>query len=228
MIARTNAIRATNAADLVIADNRLHLLDTIDGRATISLAADDVLVERNTLLLLPFVDPTPDEPEEPSDDPTTNPADPCARPEILYLHPDIVLQYAVGVWRFLVAQLLYTVGFALTGGEATDYVIGAVVAAIIVTPLAIRFVRALRAASLDALVPPLVAYMAAISAMLVSAIGSGNPYAIVGALLFTASDALIAETRFVRARQDGERGIAGLAIMVTYYLAQAGLVLSLV
>ena len=49
MIARTNAIRATNAADLVIADNRLHLLDTIDGRATISLAADDVLVERKTL-----------------------------------------------------------------------------------------------------------------------------------------------------------------------------------
>ena len=75
---------------------------------------------------------------------------------------------------------------------------------------------------------PVKVKVSAISAMLVSAIGSGNPYAIVGALLFTASDALIAETRFVRARQDGERGVAGLAIMMTYYLAQAGLVLSLV
>ena len=64
--------------------------------------------------------------------------------------------------------------------------------------------------------------MGAISVMLVTAIGSGNPYAIVGALLFTASDALIAETRFVKQRPG-----AGLAIMVTYYLAQAGLVLSL-
>ena len=116
MIARSNAIRASNAADLVIADNRLHLLDTVDGRATLSLAADDVLVERNTLLLLPFVDPTPDEPEEPSDDPTTDPADPCARPEILYLHADLVIQYAVNAWRFLVAQLVPRQPYRALGG----------------------------------------------------------------------------------------------------------------
>jgi uncharacterized membrane protein YhhN len=58
--------------------------------------------------------------------------------------------------------------------------------------------------------------------MLVSAIGSGSWFGIVGALLFVASDSLIAETRFVR-----ERTHAGLAIMVTYHLALAGLVLAL-
>ena len=58
MVARTNVIRATNVAGLSIANNRLHLLDTVDGLATISIQADDVLIERNTLVLLPFVERT--------------------------------------------------------------------------------------------------------------------------------------------------------------------------
>lgn len=131
-------------------------------------------------------------------------------------------RFVPGLASFLVAQVLYTVGFALVGGEAVAYVIGAVVAGLLITPLATRFVRALRASDRDGLVAPLVAYMAAISAMLVSAIGSANPYAIAGALLFVTSDALIAETRFVATRP-----YAGMAIMVTYYVAQALLVLSL-
>jgi uncharacterized membrane protein YhhN len=131
-------------------------------------------------------------------------------------------RFVPGLASFFVAQVLYTIGFALHGGSAVDYVIGAAVVGVAIIPLAVRFVRALQASGRDALVAPLVAYMAAISAMLVTAIGSGNPYAIVGALLFVASDALIAETRFVR-----ERPHAQLTIMVTYYLAQAGLVLSL-
>ncbi|QQZ39394.1 right-handed parallel beta-helix repeat-containing protein [Pseudomonas sp. SK3(2021)] len=116
MIARTNAVRASNAAELVIAGNRLHLLDTVDGRATISVLADDVLIERNTLLLLPFVDPTPDAPDEPDDDPTRDPADPCARPEILYLFPTLVQQYAFAAWTFLVAQLAPKQPYRALGG----------------------------------------------------------------------------------------------------------------
>jgi hypothetical protein len=46
--------------------------------------------------------------------------------------------------------------------------------------------------------------------------------AAVGGALFFASDALIAETRFV-----GPRPGAAVAIMVTYHLALAALVLSL-
>src|SRR5439155_22828069 len=55
-IAKVNAIRATKAAAPTIANNRLHLLDTVAGRATISIAADDVLIERNTLVMMPFVE----------------------------------------------------------------------------------------------------------------------------------------------------------------------------
>src|SRR5688572_4905774 len=105
MIARVNAIRATNAAELTIAHNRLHLLDTPQGRATLSTAADDTLIERNTLVMMPFVDDTPAGPDVPDDDPTRDPADPCARPEILYRHPKLVQLYAFKVWTFALALL---------------------------------------------------------------------------------------------------------------------------
>jgi uncharacterized membrane protein YhhN len=131
-------------------------------------------------------------------------------------------RFVAGLASFFVAQVLYAVGFALHGGSTADYLIGVLVAGVIVAPLAVRFVRALRASGLHALVWPLVAYMGAIAAMLVTAIGSGSWFGIVGALLFVISDALIAETRFVR-----DRPHARLAIMVTYHLALAGLVLSL-
>jgi hypothetical protein len=113
MIARTNAIRATNAAELVIANNRLHLLDTSDGRATISSAADDVLIERNTLLLLPFVERPPnDDGGQPPDDP----ADPCADPLVLYLRPAWLRTYALGAWSLSPAALAAPAPYRALGG----------------------------------------------------------------------------------------------------------------
>jgi uncharacterized membrane protein YhhN len=131
-------------------------------------------------------------------------------------------RFVPGLSSFLVAQLLYTVGFALHGGDAGDYLVGALVAAVLVAPLALRFVGALRASGRGALVVPVTVYMGAIGAMALSAIASGNPWAIIGGLAFVASDSLIAETRFVRPRAWG-----GVAIMVTYHAAQLALVLSL-
>ncbi len=116
MIARVHAIRATNARELLIADNRLHLLDTADGLTTVSVAADDVRIERNTLLLLPFVDPTPDSPDTPDGDPSHDPADPCADPLVLYANPALVLLYARTVWAFVLAQLLPKQPYRAIGG----------------------------------------------------------------------------------------------------------------
>jgi uncharacterized membrane protein YhhN len=64
--------------------------------------------------------------------------------------------------------------------------------------------------------------MGVISLMVASAIGTGHLLAVAGAASFYASDALIAWNRFVRGTAH-----AGVAIMVTYHLAQMGLVLSL-
>jgi len=83
--------------------------------------------------------------------------------------------------------------------------------------------RGIRRSGQDALVGPVIAYVIVISVMGGSAVASGNAMAAVGALLFMASDSLIGETRFVKARP-----WTGVAIMVTYHLGQAGLVLSLV
>jgi len=127
-----------------------------------------------------------------------------------------------GLASFLVAQVLYTVGFVLSGGDTAGYAIGAVVAVVLVTPLALRFIGALRRSGRRELVVPVVAYMSAISAMVVSGIATGNGFAIAGALLFLMSDSLIAETRFVASRP-----WQPVAIMVTYHLALTGLVLSL-
>ena len=115
VIAKVNAIRATNAAELVIANNRLHLLDTVAGLATISVAADDTLIERNTLVMMPFVE-TPGQPDQPDDNPNRDPADPCAKPEVLYLFPKLMLHYAMKVWAFPLALLVPKQPYRAVGG----------------------------------------------------------------------------------------------------------------
>jgi uncharacterized membrane protein YhhN len=72
------------------------------------------------------------------------------------------------------------------------------------------------------LIPPIAVYMAVISAMVVCAIASGNVLGIIGAVLFMASDSLIAEERFVQ-----QRRWQPLTIIVTYHLALTGFVLGL-
>ena len=70
---------------------------------------------------------------------------------------------------------------------------------------------------------PVTLYIVVISAMLITALATGNAWAGVGAALFVSSDAMIAWNRFVRPLP-----VADVGIMVTYHLGQAALVLSLV
>lgn len=126
-------------------------------------------------------------------------------------------------FALVVAQLLFAVGFSLHAGTLAEHAIGVAIVAALALPLCRRFVGALRSAGRSELVIPVVVYLVAIGAMAATAIASGNGVAIAGALLFMASDALIAETRFVRDHRSGR-----MAIMVTYHAALAGLVLSLV
>ena len=72
------------------------------------------------------------------------------------------------------------------------------------------------------LIGPVIAYMAAIAAMVTVAAATGNVLATVGAGLFMFSDSLIAINRFVKPMT-----WAPMAIIVTYHLGQAGLVASL-
>ena len=126
-----------------------------------------------------------------------------------------------GLASFAVAQILFTVSFATGETTAARVVAGLIVAVPLAAFLARRFVTAIRASGHAELVIPVCVYMVVISAMAVGAFGSGNAIAIAGALIFMASDSLIAETRFVNKRPWHSVGIMG-----TYHFALAGLALS--
>jgi uncharacterized membrane protein YhhN len=128
-----------------------------------------------------------------------------------------------GLGAFVIAHLCFIAGFATVGGCAVRLVIGVAVVVVLAVPLATRFVRAMRAAGQAALAPPVIGYVTVIGAMVAAAIAVGNGWGIAGAVLFLVSDALIGETRFVAPRAWGP-----VVVMVTYHLALAGLVLSLV
>lgn len=131
--------------------------------------------------------------------------------------------FVAGLASFAVAQLCFTVGFAHQDPTPLRVLIGVIVVLIVAVPLAARFVGALRAAGESTLVAPVLAYVTLIAAMVASAIAGGNAWGIAGAVLFLVSDALIAENRFV-----AERSWAPIAVIITYHLALAGLVVGLV
>jgi uncharacterized membrane protein YhhN len=114
------------------------------------------------------------------------------------------------------------VGLWNLGVDARWFLAGMVLVVVLVAAIGLRIVRAAGAAD-RRLTVPVGAYIAVISLMVASAIGTTVPAAIVGALLFYASDACIGWSRFV---EDFPR--SRLAIMTTYHLGQVGLVLALV
>ncbi len=127
-----------------------------------------------------------------------------------------------GLASFAIAQILFTISFVTGETTASRVVIGIVLLIPVALLLARRFVTAIKTSGHAELVAPICVYMVVISAMAVGAIGSGNAVAIAGAVIFMASDSLIAETRFVK-----ERAWHSVGIMVTYHVALAGLALSL-
>jgi uncharacterized membrane protein YhhN len=133
--------------------------------------------------------------------------------------------FVPGLASFLLAHVAYVVGFVLGPGTGSELLVGALIAVAVTVPMGVRLVRAVRRTA-AALVTPVTAYVVVIASMVACATGWGNPWAVAGAWLFFVSDALIGETRFVHPNWSGSRR-ARVAIIVTYHLGQAGLVLSL-
>jgi uncharacterized membrane protein YhhN len=160
-----------------------------------------------------------------------DPADPTVRAWfvvalVFSLAGDVFLMlpgdlFVPGLASFLLAHVAYVVGFVAGGLEPAGVAAGVVLVAVGYLAVGRRLIGAVQRAE-PALAPPVLAYMGVISAMLVCAVGSVNPAAIVGGVLFYVSDSLIGWGRFVKAHDWG-----GLAVMVTYHLGQVLLVLSL-
>ncbi len=143
-----------------------------------------------------------------------------AAPSVAPLRPHGHDYFVFGLASFLVAHILYTAGFWTHGPSGRALAFAALAVVVVVVPVARRIVRSLAAE--PELEIPVVAYIVVISAMLATALATRNVLAGIGAALFVGSDSMIAWNRFVR-----PFAAAGVAIMVTYHLGQAGLVLSL-
>jgi uncharacterized membrane protein YhhN len=130
--------------------------------------------------------------------------------------------FRAGLAAFLAAHLAYAAGF-LVGGVNQRLLVGAAAAVAIVSiGFGSRVLLAILQSGSRQMAVPVAAYVVAISAMLTQAVASGKPLAVAGAILFYASDGMIAWNRFVRPLP-----WSPLPVMVTYHLGQLGLVLSL-
>lgn len=129
--------------------------------------------------------------------------------------------FLLGLGAFLLGHVAYIVGMVGDHQSWPLTLVGVVAVAIALAVVAPRVLAGVGEQD-PALRAPVLAYMGVISVMVVAAFGRTVPVGIAGALLFYASDATLAWNRFF-----GPRRSWRLAVMVTYHLGQAGLVLSL-
>lgn len=133
-----------------------------------------------------------------------------------------VERFVAGLASFLVAHVAYVVAFVLEWSSAIGAAIGVGFVVVAAATIGRRIVSTVRTKE-PAFTGPVAAYLVVISAMVVAAFATANPWTIAGALCFFASDGLLAWNKFV-----GSFVGARFAVMSTYHLAQFGIVVSLV
>jgi uncharacterized membrane protein YhhN len=142
--------------------------------------------------------------------------------DIFLMLPDRERWFVFGLGSFLLGHLAYIPGLWLLGISVPPLVVGAILVLLAIGTLGLHIVKSVRVQE-PKLAPPVALYLSVISAMVASAIGTGRAIAIVGAVLFYCSDALIAWNGFIKEYPWGR-----LAIIVTYHVAQVCLALSLI
>jgi uncharacterized membrane protein YhhN len=127
--------------------------------------------------------------------------------------------FIAGLASFLLAHLAYIAGMAQL---PLEWAVGVLVVPVAVILLAPTLVRAVRTTAPE-MVAPVIAYLGVISAMAITAWCTGEPWLIVAAMAFFASDAMLGWGRFVTPvrQRRVDRRIAAVAVMVTYHGAQA-------
>jgi uncharacterized membrane protein YhhN len=121
-----------------------------------------------------------------------------------------------GVAAFAAAHAAYVGAFTAPPAARLGWLAGVLV---VTAPTSARLLRAVRPARLRI---ALAAYGLLLALMAASALASGRALAAAGGLLFLASDTMLAWNRFV-----GRPNFGHTTVMVTYHLAQLGLVASL-
>lgn len=159
-----------------------------------------------------------------------SPADPAVRTAMvvgltLGLIGDVLLffdQFLPGAAAFLMGHLAYLVAFLMTPLSLPWLIGGAIAMGVMVGTVAGPIVTGARDRS-RTVGRVVIVYLTVIGAVLVFGVGTGNVWVVAGVVLFTVSDALLAYGRFVGPAPGGR-----VAVHVTYHVAQALLVASLV
>jgi uncharacterized membrane protein YhhN len=135
--------------------------------------------------------------------------------------------FLAGLGAFLAAHIAYVALFA-TGSGGLAILLAEpwrLAAALAVCAFGVVMLPRLWPALAAAMRPAVLAYMLAIIAMGVAAFTTQSLAVIVGAVLFIASDAILATERFLLAPDAPQRAITGPAIWVTYIAAQIAITL---
>jgi uncharacterized membrane protein YhhN len=135
--------------------------------------------------------------------------------------------FLAGLGAFLAAHIAYVALFA-TGSAGLAILLAEpwrLAAALAICTFGIIMLVRLWPALDSAMRPAVLAYMLAIVAMGVTAFTTQSPAVIVGAVLFIASDAILAAERFLLSADAPQRTVTGPAIWITYIAAQIVIVL---
>jgi uncharacterized membrane protein YhhN len=132
-------------------------------------------------------------------------------------------RFVAGLAAFLLGHVAYIAGFSAAGASGLTALLWLVPLLVVLAVVLPPVIRGVLRGGREKLVAPILFYALVICVMAASALASGSRLAAAGALLFVVSDGLIAYRRFVI-----DRAWMALAIIVTYHLGQAALVLSLV
>lgn len=127
----------------------------------------------------------------------------------------LLIWFLVGLSAFLIGHLFY-IGSFFTKWSYSHFKAAAILPIMIYSFfIGSEIVQAIRESGDTALVIPVICYIIVISIMGWSAIMTGKPFAIAGALLFVASDSILAWNMFV-----SDIAYSHALIMLTYYSGQ--------
>ncbi|MGM0852705.1 MAG: lysoplasmalogenase [Bacillota bacterium] len=127
----------------------------------------------------------------------------------------IAVSFVAGLGAFLVGHLFYLSGFLKMSSMNKMRLAALLPIALYSFFIGRELITSLLTEGNEGLVIPVVAYMLIISMMALSAILTGNKWAIVGSILFVISDSILSWNRFVSAIPYSD-----VLIMITYYSAQ--------